>query len=90
VLVYRSGYIPKWLGVVLAIDGAGWIITEARPYVLPQADLGFLLFTSFGELVLLAWLIGWGTRLEEPIQVPPAGWETESVGGPQMRQAARR
>jgi len=26
-LIYRSGCIPKWLGIVLAIDGAGWIIT---------------------------------------------------------------
>jgi len=23
-LAYRSGYLPKWLGIVLAIDGAGW------------------------------------------------------------------
>lgn len=66
VLVYKAGYVPSWLGVVLVIDGAGWIITEAGPYVLPRADLGFLIVTSFGELILLAWLIGWGMRLKEP------------------------
>lgn len=71
-LVYKSGYIPRWLGVVLVIDGAGWIITEAGPYLLPHADLGFLLVTSFGELILLIWLIGWGTRLREPNPVPTA------------------
>lgn len=65
-IAYRSGYIPKWLGVILVIDGAGWIATEAGPYLLPQTDLGFLLITSFGELVFLVWLIGWGTRLREP------------------------
>ena len=65
-LVYKSGYVPSWLGVVLVIDGAGWIVTEAGPYVLPHADLGPLVVTSFGELILLVWLIGWGTRLKEP------------------------
>ena len=71
-LVYKSSYIPKWLGVVLVIDGLGWIITEASPYLLPQADLGFLVVTSFGELILLAWLIGWGTRLKETNRRPTA------------------
>ena len=65
-LVYRSGYIPRWLGIVLAIAGAGWIVMEAGRYLLPGVDLGFLFVTAFGELVLLVWLIGWGTRLREP------------------------
>jgi hypothetical protein len=65
-LVYRSGYIPKWLGIVLVIDGAGWSIMEAGTYLLPGIDLGFLFIATFGELLLLVWLIGWGTRLSEP------------------------
>ena len=28
-------------------------------------NLEFLFITSFGELVLLVWLIGWGTRLRD-------------------------
>ena len=66
-LVYRSGYVPKWLGIVLAIDGAGWIVMESGPYLLPGVDLGFLFVATIGELILLVWLIGWGTRLSEPI-----------------------
>src|SRR5712692_74392 len=66
-LMYRSSYLPKWVGIVLAIDGAGWSIMEAGPYLLPGIDLGFLFVASFGELILLVWLIGWGTRLSEPI-----------------------
>jgi uncharacterized protein DUF4386 len=65
-LAYRSGYVPRWLGIVLAINGAGWIAMESAPYLLPGVDLGFLFVASFGELVLLVWLIGWGTRLREP------------------------
>jgi hypothetical protein len=65
-LVYRAGYMPRWLGVVVAVAGAGWMVSEAGRYLLPGVDLGFLFFTSFGELALIVWLIGWGTRLREP------------------------
>jgi hypothetical protein len=65
-LVYRSGYVPRWLGILLAIDGAGWIVMQAGPYLLPGVDLGFLFVATFGELFLLVWLVGWGTRLKEP------------------------
>jgi hypothetical protein len=66
-LMYRSGYIPKWLGIVLAINGAGWTIMESGHYLLPRINLGFLFVATFGELFLLVWLIGWGTRLSQPM-----------------------
>ena len=65
-LSWRSGYVPKWLAVVLVVNGAGWIVMEAGPYLLPGTDLGVLFVATFGELVLLVWLVGWGTRLREP------------------------
>jgi len=69
-LIYRSGYAPRWLGILLAIDGAGWIIMEAGEYLLPGVKLGFLFVATFGELFLLVWLIGWGTRLKDPVATP--------------------
>jgi len=48
------------------IAGAGWVVMEAGRFLLPGVDLGFLFVTAFGELILLVWLIGWGTRLREP------------------------
>jgi Domain of unknown function (DUF4386) len=71
-LIYRSGYIPKWVAIALAIAGAGWSIKESGPYVLPGTDLGFLFVATFGELALLAWLLGWGIRLREPIPNQPS------------------
>jgi hypothetical protein len=65
-LTYRSGYVPRWLGIVLAINGAGWSVMEAGPYLLPGTDLGFLFVATFGELIFLVWLIGWGTRASTP------------------------
>lgn len=71
-LVYCSGYIPKWLGIVLAINGAGWTIMESGYYLLPGINLDFLFVATTGELFLLVWLIGWGTRLRQPIPNRPS------------------
>jgi hypothetical protein len=65
-LMIRSAYFPRWLGIVIVVNGLGWMLLEAGPYVLPGAPVGFLLVTTFGELILLVWLIGWGVRLEAP------------------------
>jgi len=65
-LVWRSGYVPRWLGAVLAVNGAGWSVMEVGKYAAPGIPLGFLWITTPGELFLLVWLVGWGTRLREP------------------------
>lgn len=65
-LIQRSGYMPRSLAVAVAIAGAGWMVSEAGRYLLPGVDLGFLFVTSFGELALIVWLVGWGLRLREP------------------------
>jgi hypothetical protein len=62
-LFWRSTHLPRWLGVILAVDGLGWILLISGRYV--GVNLEFLFVTSFGELVLLVWLIGWGTRLRD-------------------------
>jgi hypothetical protein len=34
------GFIPKWLGIVLANDGAGWCMMDAGPYLRLAPRLG--------------------------------------------------
>ena len=80
-LVYRSGYVPKWVGIAVALAGAGWIIMESGPYLLPGIDVGFLFAASFGELILLVWLVGWGTRLSDKDRNIPTTF-AEPVGNP--------
>lgn len=65
-LVYRSGYIPRILGVLLAIAGAGWLIYEVGPYLFPSANLGFLFITFLGEVVFMLWLLVRGWKIPEP------------------------
>jgi hypothetical protein len=65
-LIYRSSYIPKWLGVILVIDGLGWIVTPLQPYLWPNANLGWVVVTALAELVFMLWLLIWGWRIKEP------------------------
>ncbi len=69
-LIFRSGYIPKLLGILLALDGLGWMVNGLRPYLYPTANLGWFFVLSFAELLLPLWLLvmGWRIRLDpEPI-----------------------
>ena len=63
-LIYRSAYIPKIIGILLLIDGLGWLVTPLKPYLYPNARLGFFFPMSFVELLLPIWLLisGWKIR----------------------------
>ena len=65
-LIYRSGYIPRVLGVLLVIDGLGWVTNSLRPYLFPKAHLGFLFITFLGELFFMLWLLVRGWKIQEP------------------------
>ncbi len=65
-LIVRSHYIPWWLGVILMANGLGWVIDSLQPYLYPEANLGFVFFTFFGEIVFLLWLLIRGWSIPEP------------------------
>ena len=65
VLVYRAGYIPKVMGILLLISGAGYVIDSLRGWLFPSVDLGFLMITFFGEIIFMFWLLIRGGKLEE-------------------------
>jgi hypothetical protein len=56
-LIYRSGYMPKILGILIALDGVGWIVNDLKPYLYPNANLGWFFVLSFAELLLPLWLL---------------------------------
>lgn len=66
VLVYRSGYIPRSFGVLLAINSLGYLIDTLRPYLFPTTNLPYLFVAFFGELLLMLWLFFRGSRLQDP------------------------
>ena len=65
-LIFRSRYIPWIIGIIIVIDGLGWIVNCLQPYFYPTANLGFLFITFFGELIFMLWLLIAGWRLREP------------------------
>jgi hypothetical protein len=65
-LIFRSGYIPRILGILLFIDGLAWIVDSLRPYLYPTANLGFLFIVYLSELIFMLWLLLRGWKILEP------------------------
>ena len=70
-LVYRAGFIPRVLGVLLVVDGLGWLVNGLGPYVLPGVDLGLLRITFFGEILFWLWLLIRGWKIPERMDPGP-------------------
>ena len=51
---------------MLVIDGLGWVIVSLRPYLYPNAHLGFFFTVSFVELIFPLWLLIRGWKIQEP------------------------
>jgi Domain of unknown function (DUF4386) len=64
-LVFRSGYIPRLLGLLLIIAGLGYLITTLKPYLFPNFNLDIARFTFYGELIFMLWLLIKGSRIKE-------------------------
>jgi len=62
-LVYRSGYAPRLLGVLLAIAGLGYLIDSVGTVLSPGPWSSVGAFTFIGEFVLALWLVIRGPRL---------------------------
>jgi hypothetical protein len=65
VLVYRSRFLPRFLGVWLVIAGCGWLMMCSTGFLSPQyQDKELVIFqpASFGELALMLWLVIKGAR----------------------------
>jgi Domain of unknown function (DUF4386) len=62
-LVFRSGFLPKVIGVLLIVAGAGYVFDSLAQLLHP----GFTVVTSFtfvGEVALMLWLLIKGVSME--------------------------
>lgn len=73
-LLFRSGYLPKTLGVLLQVAGIGYLMDSGAQFFLPGYDQYQLLFEMMvvipgvaGEFSLTGWLLvkGTGTGIKE-------------------------
>jgi hypothetical protein len=73
-LVYRSRFLPRFLGVWLALAGFAWVILSLTGVLSPQYYDKVFTFTQpavFGEIAFMLWLVIKGVR-------PPALGATAS------------
>ncbi|MEU4605543.1 DUF4386 domain-containing protein [Kribbella sp. NPDC023972] len=62
-LAYRSGYVPKLLGVLLVIAGAGYVFDSVLSTVLASPPGSVATVTFLGEFLLALWLVTRGRRI---------------------------
>jgi len=73
-LVYRSRFLPRFLGVWLAIGGFGWLILSFAAILAPEVqDKLFTFFQPafFGEIALMLWLVIKGAKPPAPESAAP-------------------
>ncbi len=64
-LVFKSGYIPRILGILLIIGGLGYLIDFVTFFLFPNFDATISQFTFLGELLLPLWLLIKGVDVEQ-------------------------
>lgn len=65
VCVWRSGFIPRGLGILLMVAGCGYVANSfaalTLPRILPAVDR-VTSITNLGEVPIIFWLLIWGAK----------------------------
>lgn len=64
-LIYRSGFIPRLLGVLLVIGGLGYLTDSFIFFLFPNFGIDFTTVTFIGEALFPLWLLIKGINGEE-------------------------
>jgi hypothetical protein len=64
-LVFKSGFLPRILGLLLIIGGVGWLTEFLTALLLPNGGVKIVMFTSWGEVLFPLWLLVKGVNVEQ-------------------------
>jgi hypothetical protein len=64
-LVFKSGFLPKILGIYLMISCFGYLIDFVTFFFFPNFGLSINMFTGWAELFLCLWLLIKGVNVEQ-------------------------
>lgn len=65
-LVYKSGYFPKFIGVLLTIAGFGFLLNPIAQLLLPVYQTTLISISdvlTLGEVLFIAWLLFMGAKV---------------------------
>lgn len=66
-LVFKSGFLPRFLGILLILGGLCYTVHAALFFLFPSFDAMILgLFAFIGELLFYLWLLTMGVKDQEP------------------------
>jgi hypothetical protein len=68
-LVYKSRFLPRFLGVWLALAGFAWVILSLTSTLLPQYQGNVSTYSqpaSLGEVAFMLWLLIRGAKPQAP------------------------
>jgi hypothetical protein len=72
-LVYRSRFLPRFIGIWLTLDGLAYVTLSFTGVLLPQYQSRVFLYSQpalFAEIVLMLWLVVKGARPPAPDVLP--------------------
>ena len=64
-LVYKSGFLPRILGILLIIGGFGYVIDFFIFSLFPNFDVEVSIVTSIGEILIALWLLIKGVNVDQ-------------------------
>ena len=64
-LVFKSGFLPRILGVLLVIGCVGYLVDSFAAFLVPGLQVQIALFTFWGEVLLPLWLLIKGVNVEQ-------------------------
>ena len=64
-LVFKSGFLPRILGVLLIFGGFGYLIDVFAEFLFPGSNLSIGLITGLSEIFFLLWLLIKGVNVEQ-------------------------
>jgi Domain of unknown function (DUF4386) len=62
-LAYKSGYVPRVLGVLLVIAGGGYLVDSFGGLLVANYSINAAGFTFIGEALLMVWLLVKGRKV---------------------------
>ena len=68
IVVLRSGFIPRWVGIAVMVAGGGYVISSSVSLFLPASAQGIgqlAMILGIGELAFF-WMLIWGAKEPRP------------------------